>query len=225
MPTHTTLLPIEATTKAVDALLTKLAATPTVGTDIPFRAATTRHGHNLLDATGPKVVAGALARIRAEASDKAMTAEREEVMTKARKGADERGCSVSMRPRGSITSAVVGARGIPRERDATAHDLAARPERRFGLVGIQRDGDRRRRHDQHDEADDRSGDPAAERPAYRLLRRIAPAWCGRQEGCGEAERCEHEHGSASLVRGQANDAAVSAFAALTEVRSDQGAAV
>lgn len=65
MPTHTTLEPIEATTKALDALLCAIEGNPTAGAVTAYRAAITRHGRNLIEASGPEALDEVLERVTA----------------------------------------------------------------------------------------------------------------------------------------------------------------
>lgn len=79
MPTPTTLDPINATVKAIDALLAAIGGNPGSGAVTAYRSAITRHGHNLLDQAGPEALAAVLAKIRAVAPDKAAAEERERI--------------------------------------------------------------------------------------------------------------------------------------------------
>ncbi|MFJ7441281.1 hypothetical protein ACIQW5_26965 [Methylorubrum thiocyanatum] len=56
MPTHSTLEPVEATTKAIDALLCAIEGNPTAGAVTAYRAAITRHGRNLIETAGPEAL-------------------------------------------------------------------------------------------------------------------------------------------------------------------------
>lgn len=63
MPTHSTLEPVEATTKAIDALLCAIEGNPSAGAVAAYRAAITRHGRNLIETAGPEALDEARERI------------------------------------------------------------------------------------------------------------------------------------------------------------------
>lgn len=65
MPTPTTLSSVEATTKAVDALLCAIEGAPPSGAVAAYRAAITRHGRNLIEAAGPNALDEARERVAA----------------------------------------------------------------------------------------------------------------------------------------------------------------
>ncbi|HEV2542937.1 MAG TPA: hypothetical protein VGU70_09300 [Methylobacterium sp.] len=65
MPTHSTLEPIEATTKALDALLSAIEGVPSSGAVAAYRAAITRHGRNLIETAGPEALDEARERVAA----------------------------------------------------------------------------------------------------------------------------------------------------------------
>lgn len=65
MPTHSTIPPVEATTKAVDALLCAIEGAPSSGAVAAYRAAITRHGRNLIEAAGPDALDEARERVAA----------------------------------------------------------------------------------------------------------------------------------------------------------------
>ncbi|MCP1551650.1 MULTISPECIES: hypothetical protein [Methylorubrum] len=56
MPTHSTLEPVEATTKAIDALLCAIEGNPAAGAVAAYRAAITRHGRGLVETAGPEAL-------------------------------------------------------------------------------------------------------------------------------------------------------------------------
>lgn len=56
MPTHSTLEPVEATAKAIDALLCAIEGRPAAGAVAAYRAAITRHGRNLIETAGPEAL-------------------------------------------------------------------------------------------------------------------------------------------------------------------------
>lgn len=56
MPTHSTLEPIEAASKAIDALLSAIEGAPSSGAVAAYRAAITRHGRNLIETAGPEAL-------------------------------------------------------------------------------------------------------------------------------------------------------------------------
>lgn len=56
MPTHSTPEPIEAATKAIDALLCAIEGNPAAGAVAAYRAAITRHGRNLIEVAGPEAL-------------------------------------------------------------------------------------------------------------------------------------------------------------------------
>lgn len=65
MPTHTTPEPVEATTKAIDALLCAIEGNPTAGAVTVYRAAIARHGRNLIETAGPAALDEARERVAA----------------------------------------------------------------------------------------------------------------------------------------------------------------
>lgn len=71
MPTHSTLPPVEAAAKALDALLCAIEGSPPSGAVVAYRAAITRHGRNLMDEAGPSSLSEALARVRTAAPERA----------------------------------------------------------------------------------------------------------------------------------------------------------
>ncbi|MER2253419.1 hypothetical protein ABS772_26190 [Methylorubrum podarium] len=56
MPTHSAPDPIEAATKAIDALLSAINGNPGAGAVAAYRAAITRHGRGLVEAAGPEAL-------------------------------------------------------------------------------------------------------------------------------------------------------------------------
>ena len=63
MPTHSTILPVEATTKALDALFCAIEGAPSSGAVAAYRAAIARHGRNLIDAAGPEALGAVRERV------------------------------------------------------------------------------------------------------------------------------------------------------------------
>lgn len=63
VPAHITAPPIEATTKAVDALLCAIEGAPSSGAVTAYRAAIARHGRNLIDAAGPEALEAVRERV------------------------------------------------------------------------------------------------------------------------------------------------------------------
>ncbi|CAO4183568.1 hypothetical protein [Methylorubrum aminovorans] len=63
MPTHSSLEPVEATTKAIDALLCAIEGNPSAGAVAAYRAAITRHGRNLIETAGAEALDEARERI------------------------------------------------------------------------------------------------------------------------------------------------------------------
>lgn len=63
VPVHSTDAPIEATTKAVDALLCAIEAAPSSGAVTAYRAAITRHGRSLIDVAGPEALGAVRERV------------------------------------------------------------------------------------------------------------------------------------------------------------------
>lgn len=81
MPTHTTLEPVEATAKALDALLSAIEGGPSAGAVAAYRAAITRHGRNLIETAGPDALDEA--RERAAALSPLAAQDRREIVAQA----------------------------------------------------------------------------------------------------------------------------------------------
>ena len=81
MPTHSTLSPIDATTKALDALLCAIEGRPAAGAIAAYRAAIVRHGRNLVTTVGPSALADVQDRVAAMAPERAQ--ERREAISAA----------------------------------------------------------------------------------------------------------------------------------------------
>lgn len=81
MPTHSTLEPVEATAKAIDALLCAIEGRPAAGAVAAYRAAITRHGRSLIENGGPEALDTVRERV---ATLSPLTAEdRREIMAQA----------------------------------------------------------------------------------------------------------------------------------------------
>lgn len=81
MPTHTTLEPVEATAKALDALVSAIEGAPSSGAVAAYRAAITRRGRNMIEASGPDALGEA--RERAAALSPRAAQDRREIVAPA----------------------------------------------------------------------------------------------------------------------------------------------
>lgn len=81
MPTHSTLEPVEATAKAIDALLCAIEGRPAAGAVAAYRAAITRHGRNLIETAGHEALD--TVRDRVAALSPHVAEDRREIITQA----------------------------------------------------------------------------------------------------------------------------------------------